>query len=200
MSSDEEKRLQKKSRIMLVSLVLLFAAPLLFATILYMFRDNLPIPGPAHHGELITPARLVEQLHLLTLDGDALDAAFLRGKWTLVYISGESCDEACRTSLINTRQMRLALGRHMERVQRLYVQHDTGNAAALNTLTREHPLLVAATASRVAMTELHRQFGEAGHIYLVDPLGNVLIRYAPDVQPKDLKKDIKRLLKVSRIG
>jgi cytochrome oxidase Cu insertion factor (SCO1/SenC/PrrC family) len=127
----------------------------------------------------------------------------LRGKWTLAYIGGSRCDAPCRESLYTMRQVRLALGEDMRRVERLLILTDQEGLAELREGLKSYPGMVVATASRAALDDLRRTFDwEAypGSVFVIDPLGNLMMRYDPATEPKGMLKDLERLLKVSRIG
>ena len=177
---------------------LLFFCPLAVAVVLYYQTDWRP-GDTGNHGELVIPAAPTPALGLPTPGGEPTDAEFLRNHWSLVYIAREPCDEDCRTALYNGRQMRLALGRLMDRVHRIYLY--TGAAPEAAFIAREHPDLLLADASGEEAGRLLEAFsGQAEGYWLVDPLGNVMMRYPPEQPPRGMLEDIKRLLRLSRIG
>lgn len=185
-----------------VGLITVFLVPLLVAVLLYTFRDRLPLPDPKTNGVLIHPARPINQFGALTMSGETLSLDHLRGKWTLVYIGGSRCDLYCEASLFKMRQARLALGENMSRVQRLLLFNSTAGLDDLATLLGEHPKLITASVSDNMRTAVLESFGERpeGNVYIVDPLGNVMMRYPPNATTEGLLKDLKHLLKVSQIG
>ena len=158
------------------------AAPFLLGWILYELRWGLGSSG--NYGELVTPRPA----------GGPLEA--LRGKWVLVTFDASACGPACERKLYVVRQVRRAQGQDAERMERLWVLTDAGKPSAT--------LLAAIEGSRVASGtgEWTRAFpGElAAHIYLVDPLGNVMLRFPADPDPVKTIKDLQRLLKYSRFG
>jgi hypothetical protein len=151
-------------------------------------------------GELIEPARPLTVAGLRHADGSAADASVLAGKWTLLYIGDGRCDEACRTALVFGRQSRLALNNEMKRVQRVFLA--TGNCCDVDYFTREHAGLIALDASAPEAAALLAQFpAEREHtLFIVDPLGNLMMRHDASHTTKDLLSDIKKLLKLSHIG
>lgn len=177
---------------------LLFFCPLAVAVYLYYQTDWRP-GETGNHGELVVPAAPTPALGLPTPGGEPTDAEFLRHHWSLVYLAREPCDEDCRAALYNSRQMRLALGRLMDRVQRVYLY--TGRAPDAAFIAREHPDLLLADASGPEAARLLEAFsGQPEGYWLVDPLGNVMMRYPADQPPRGMLEDIKRLLRLSRIG
>ena len=133
-------------------------------------------------------------------DGTPADAAVLTGKWTLIYIGDGACDAACRKSLVFGRQSRLALNNEMTRVQRVFLA--TGNCCANDYFAAEQPGLIALDASAPEAKPLLAQFpaGRANSLFIVDPLGNLMMRHDASVTTKDLLSDLKKLLKLSHIG
>ncbi len=189
-------------RRMLLLIALLFAAPVLLGWAVYATRGwwNLET---VNYGELIRPARPLQDQALRRLGGGALRLDHLRGKWTLVYLGPSSCPTNCRDSLYKMRQVRLALGEDSLRVQRLFVLTDRGDPGALPPLLAQHPGLTVATAEGPALHELVGEFSPRGlddAVYLVDPLGNLMMRYPQGFQPRGMLRDLQRLLQVSSIG
>lgn len=180
-------------------LAAMFFGPLAVAWLLYFDTGWRP-GGTTNHGELVVPPIPLPQVPLPTPAGDRLDADFLHGSWTLLYVGRGPCEAACRQALQGSRQARLALGRLMDRVQRVYLY--AGAAPDAGFLAAEHPELVAASVAGpegAALLEALPSSGEAG-FWLVDPLGNAMMRYRPDADPEGMLKDLKKLLRVSRIG
>jgi cytochrome oxidase Cu insertion factor (SCO1/SenC/PrrC family) len=157
-----------------------------------------------NHGELVQPPRPLASLILQQIDGGQLTVQALRGKWTLVYLGGAACLDTCNELLYHLQQIRWALGEDMQRVQRLYLVPDDADAAELRSLARRYPGMLVTTADPGMRAQIEDQFGsslaEGPVIYLVDPLGNVMMRYGPDLDAKGVLQDLERLLKVSRVG
>ncbi len=190
------------ARAMLVGLLLLFAAPLLIATVLYGFRDWVSLPPPDSHGDLIVPAHPFKRFDLVTLNRKPLDIEFLRGKWTLVYVGDRRCDLWCEASLFKMRQVRLALGRDQTRVQRLYVVTDNQALTHLRPLLRRHSGMKVAQPLEGSRRAVLDPFGAhpSGTFFLIDPHANLMMRYPPNATARGLKEDLEHLLEVSRIG
>jgi len=194
-----------RSRAQFWILVAVFFAPLLVAFWLYYGLEGWRPAGRTNHGELIQPPRSLPQTELATPDAGKLPADLLHGKWTLVYIGDGKCDERCREALTLIRQSRLALNDDMARVQRLFVV--TGDCCDSSYLESEHRGLIVAVlderagALRDVFAEVTPEpLEQAGRIYVVDPLGNLMMSYARTAEPKGLLEDLKKLLKYSRIG
>lgn len=181
-------------------LIVLFFAPLAVAFLLYYGTSGWRPAGSTNHGQLINPPRPLPQLALTSSAGASLDSGLWRGKWTLVYIGDGQCDTVCRDALFLTRQTRLALGDDMTRVQRVFMV--TANCCDRTYLQTEHPDLTEIRADDAAGQQLLAAFPapDGGHIYVVDPLGNLMMSHAPDAHSRGLLEDLKKLLKLSHIG
>ena len=201
-----DREAQRKSRIKLLGVLFIFAGPLLVAFIwLQLVRQN-AIVATSSHGDLIRPATPLTGFLLEENTGGTVNLDSLKGLWTMLYFSEGSCEESCQQNLYHMRQVRLALARNMDRVQRLVVTTETGTIN--QELLDQHEGLRVATGGAAAVNGLKQQVltaeAEMGispdAIYLIDPMGNLMMRFPADLNPKGMLKDLKHLLKVSRIG
>jgi cytochrome oxidase Cu insertion factor (SCO1/SenC/PrrC family) len=177
----------------------LFLLPLLLSFWLYYGVHWRPL-GTTNHGELITPLRPLPDVTLPDAAGTVRSQVFL-GKWTLVYVGDGACDASCRTTLVFMRQTRLSLNNEMTRVQRVLLA--TSACCDRAYLAADHPGLIALDASQAVARPLLAQFPSDGRtqaLYVVDPLGNLMMRYDARLPPKGLLEDLKRLLQLSHIG
>jgi cytochrome oxidase Cu insertion factor (SCO1/SenC/PrrC family) len=196
----------RRGRRQLLLLAALFFVPLAIAFWMYYGPTGWRPSGDASKGDLIDPARPLAALALATADGGQTPPDFLRGKWSLVYVGDGLCDDRCRKALYLTRQSRLALNKDMDRVQRVFLV--TGRCCDRGFLGQEHPDLVVARVDNDAAAALLEPFptyggvplADAGRIFIVDPLGNLLMSYAPTAPDKALLTDMKKLLRLSHIG
>jgi cytochrome oxidase Cu insertion factor (SCO1/SenC/PrrC family) len=192
----------------LLLLFALFASPVVLAWLaFYVFPQWRPA-GTVNHGELVTPLRPLPAFQLETLNGKNIDATLLRGKWTLVLLHQGACAKPCVEQLYKLRQVRLAQGKNIDRVQRLMLWDAAGVAPEQRAELVEHfPGQIIAPLSEQAAAELLEVFalGESDPMrsagaYLVDPLGNVMMHYQADDEPRGMIKDLERLLKYSGLG
>ncbi len=196
----------RRGRRQLLLLAALFFVPLALAFWMYYGSGSWRPGGDVSKGDLIDPARPLPQLALPTLQGVPTDPGFLTGKWTMLYVGDGLCDEHCRKALYLTRQSRIALNKDIDRVQRVFVVTD--HCCDREFLASEHPDLLVVRAEDAASAQLLAPFpaydgvpvGAAGRIYLVDPLGNLLMSYPPGAPDKALLTDVKKLLRLSHIG
>jgi cytochrome oxidase Cu insertion factor (SCO1/SenC/PrrC family) len=188
----------------------MFFAPLGVAFYLYYGHGAWHPGGRVNAGDLIEPPRPLPSLALPLQSSGETASDFLRRKWTLLYVQQGPCAERCRTSLYQTRQVRLALDRDMGRVQRVFIADS--DCCDFQFLHEQHPDLIAVRMSpaaapllaflppRGAGNESGGGDANAQRIYLIDPLGNLMMSYAPGAKPKGMLEDMKRLLRLSQIG
>ncbi len=201
-----DKEAQKKSRIKLLAVFFIFLGPLLLAFIWLEFVKNNPGYATFTHGELITPAQPITAFALQDMDGQAFGPDSINQVWTMMYFTNGPCTEICEQNLYHMRQVRLSLVQNMDRVQRVTVVRDRGEIPP--EMIEQHPGLYVLSGTEEQYSVLEKQISEAesalepleDSIYLIDPHGNLMMRFSADLNPKGMLKDIKHLLKVSRIG
>jgi hypothetical protein len=201
----------------LAALAGLFFLPLLISAWLYYGMSWTP-GGHTNHGDLIQPPRPLPRVALpaIAVGGDTTGEttaqtaarelaagvpALLRSNWKLVYLGDGSCDAACRDTLYVMRQTRLALGTDMTRLARVFLV--TANCCAKDYLAREQAGITVLDASGAAGTPLLGRFpaeDRAHTLFVVDPLGNLMMRYDVRRDPRGLLVDLRRLLELSQIG
>ncbi|MDX9767268.1 MAG: hypothetical protein RBT51_08000 [Ectothiorhodospiraceae bacterium] len=186
----------------LILLVVVIVAPALVATTLYLSGWR---PGASSsHGELIVPPQPLPGMSLTSADGQALADDALHGKWGLLYLLPQTCATECRDVLLALRMVHVAQGREYQRVQRIFLIDSEAPAAVPEAIAELLKDGLRATADAGSVTALRQTFeqagGSAGEVYLVDPLGNLILRYRPDADPKGMRKDLAHLLKHSWVG
>ena len=191
----------------LAMLAALFLLPLAIAFCTYYGTDWRP-GGHVNHGQLISPARPLPAVTLPRVNlvpGAAAappdTATPFRGRWSLVYIGAGDCDAACRQTLYVMRQTRLGLNNDMSRVERVFLVSRA--CCNLGSLAREQAGLVVLDASAPQAVSLLALFPPQGHdhtLFVVDPLGNLMMSYDARSNPHGLLEDLKKLLRLSHIG
>lgn len=186
---------RKKSRLQLASIAVVFLGPLVVAAWLYTQGESYAPSGRTNHGELLEPIVDVS---------DHLSALAVAGQqdrsWLLIYANTASCDDPCRNALYTYRQARLMLGKEMDRVRRIFLHGDTLPDTVF--LTEEHPGLITIEDSSLSGLLNNKRPAElpAGGYFLIDPNGNLVLYFQPDLDPARMVDDIKHLLRLSRIG
>lgn len=157
--------------------------------------------GEARHANLVEPQPLPAALPLRTLDGAAVDAATLRGQWLLVTVGSGACDADCERRLYLQRQLREMTGRERDRIDKVWLVVD--DAPLREPLRAALQAAPAVTVLRVPRDALQRWLQPApgaaleSHLYVVDPMGNWMMRAPPSPEPAELKRDLERLLRAS---
>ncbi|HWP94900.1 MAG TPA: hypothetical protein VNL72_04120 [Gammaproteobacteria bacterium] len=173
-------------------LALLFVAPVLLAIAWHLAGQPWRPAHTVNHGTLVTPPRPLPEAAL------PWRGHFERA-WTLVQpVEGPACDRTCQETLVLTRQVRLTFGRDMELIRRVaVVSGDPARTAGIERTA--HPDLVFVAAEPVLRAWFESAAsGATVRLYLVDPMGNLMMYYPRDVAPRDLQADLKRLLKLSK--
>jgi len=196
------------SRQGLVLLGLLFMTPAFVAWVMHNSSEQGWRPeGTTNRGILVHPARpLTFPADLMVAGTPAND--YLQGKWTLLYIGAGDCDDVCNNNLYKMRQVNIAQNENMKRVQRLYLVRGEELPAALgDMLEKEYPNMAAVLFSDAQAQQLAADFlidnvsmEGAERVYIIDPLGNLMMYYPADADPGGMLKDLKKLLKYSKIG
>jgi hypothetical protein len=192
LNSDVNARV-RRSKLSLWLILALCAAPIIGSYIAYYFwRPS----GHVNYGELIEPRTLPDE-PLQMLDGRPFRWRDVRGEWVLLIADRAGCDERCRTKLVYTRQVRLAQGRETGRVERLWLLTDA--ASPDPRLIAEHPgLRIVRADSSETVKILPANTSAAERIYVIDPLGNLMMRFPSDPDPRRMLKDLSRLLRHSQ--
>lgn len=194
----------KPSRRIFLWAFLAFFAPLILAFILYYGAGWHP-GRTSNKGDLISPVISLPDVALTKPDGSSLDTHWLQRKWTLVYVGNGACEQACRDALLITRNIRLLLGKDSLRVQRAFLF--AGVCCDQSYFSSEQgDLIIGRIDDAVAqpvLSLLPSDAGDpvqAGRIYIVDPLGNLMMSYRRGADASDLHSDLKKLLSLSHIG
>jgi len=185
--SDAARR--RSARRTLLALVLVGLLPFAGSWLLYWLWEP---DARVNYGELITPLPLADTRAPAELRD-------LRGKWVFLTVDSGACDKHCRRKLYAMRQVRLTQGQNMERIERAWIIDDATLPLAQLTAEYAGTRIVQAQGSDL-LSKLPVATALRDHIYLIDPLGNVMLRYPRDADPSRMKKDLTRLLKASRIG
>lgn len=178
-----EKALRARNLRTLALLAGLFLLPLAAAFWMYYGTGWRPL-RTINHGELISPVRPLAEDRF-------------KQKWTLVYVGDGQCDSDCRHALFVMRQTRLALANDMDRVARAFLV--TGNCCARD-VAAAYPGLTILETPQPAVLGAFPLEDQARSLFIVDPLGNLMMRFDLSQDPKGLLQDLKKLLALSHIG
>lgn len=191
-------RRRPRRHVVLYALIAVCLAPIIAS---YYFYYVDPPAGRTNYGVLVQPQRPLPALTTTSQDGASIDLRALRGRLLMLMVDGADCQAACQEKLWLMRQIRAASGKDAERLERAFLVVKGG--ALDPNLVREYE---GTHVLRADADEL-RQFlavpagGDlVDHIWLVDPLGNQMLRWDGELEPGRIKRDLERLLRASRIG
>lgn len=185
-------------RLKMLAVLLVCAAPVVASYVTYYVIKP---EGRRNFGELINPQRPLPDLVAAQLDGATVNLQSLKGQWLLVSVAGGTCDEVCSRHLYLQRQIRESLGREKDRLDRVWLISDA--APVPEPL---QPALRGAVTLRVAPDDLSAWLAPAAgqqlsdHLYLVDPMGNWMLRFPANLDMASAakaKRDVERVLRAS---
>jgi len=182
----------------MLAVLLVCAAPVIASYFTYyVIRPE----GRRNFGELVEPQRPLPPMATRALDGRTGTLTALKNQWLLISVAGGACDTRCEQNLYFQRQLRESLGKEKERLDRVWLVAD--DAPVRDALL---PALASSTVLRVAPAELAQWLEPAAgkrledHLYLVDPIGNWMMRFPADMDAAaaaKAKRDLERLLRAS---
>lgn len=196
-SLDEKRTASGRLKMLLVLLVC--AAPVIASYFTYfVIRPE----GRTNYSELVQPQRpLPGDLPLTDVQGKAVLPAALKGQWLLVAVAGGACDDACEKRLWLQRQLREALGREKDRLDKVWLVHDgvPARAQTVQAMQAAGAATVLAVPAEALSKWLQPAPGQRleDHFYIVDPLGNWMMRVPPNPDAAKLKRDLEKLLRAS---
>ena len=194
----EETRKGASGRLQIWLVGLLFVVPLVVAVWLY-YDGSLQPAGRSNHGALLEPI-----VKLRDVMPDSPAAALWQDHWLLVYEHDGECRAQCRDALYTLRQSRLMLGNDMRRLIRVFLHGELApDRVFLDEFVAEHHsglrVIEDENFARLLRSARPEQL-PAGGFFLVDPLGNLVMYFSPELDPRDMVEDIQHLLDLSRIG
>jgi hypothetical protein len=182
----------------MIAVLLVCAAPVIASYFTYyVVRPE----GRRNYGELINPQRPLPPIQAQSLNGKPVSLTALKGQWLLMSVAGAACDAACQQRLYLQRQLRESLGKEKGRLDWVWLVDDGG---AVNE--RLLPALATSTVLRAPADTLAQWLSPAAngkledHLYLVDPLGNWMMRFPANMDAAGAakaKRDLERLLRAS---
>lgn len=201
MEKTDKQTLRGRWKLLLV--VAVCAAPMIFSYFTYYVVKP---SGRTNYGTILDPRNYpMPKLQGHLLGAAATDPAIgleaYAGKWLMVQIDSGACAEVCQKRMYDIRQLRTAQGKAMDRIERVWLITD--DTPIDTSLIRQHDgarmLKVDAAALKAWLpTESDSQITD--HVYLIDPLGNLMMRFPKDADANKIKKDLSKLLRASAIG
>ena len=188
----------RHQRLKLLAVLLVCASPVILS---YLFYYVLPPSGRTNFGTLILPQRPVPELRLAETAGKPYRFASHLGQWVVLQVDAGACEKACVDKLYALRQQRTMTGKERERIDRVWLVSDAVKPAA--ELLRDYEgtvVLRVDPAELTALMPLEPGKRIEDYLWVVDPLGFLMMRFPADGEPSKIRKDISRLLKASRVG
>jgi hypothetical protein len=190
---------QTSGRWKLLAVLAVCASPLIFSYLTYYVIKP---SGRTNYGTLIDPrAHPIPALGSTDLEGKPVTLDAWKGKWIMLQAAPGDCRQACKDQLVKIRQLRIMQGKGMERIERVWLITDNAplDIELMKVIDGAH--FVRAKPDLVKAWLPVEQGGNAtDHLYLIDPLGNLMMRFPKDPEPNKVTKDIGKLLKASAIG
>lgn len=194
-----DERRTKHGRLKMLLVLLVCAAPVIASYFTYfVIRPE----GRTNYSELVQPLRPVPaDLALVDLQGKAVQPTSLKGQWLLVVVAGGACDERCEKNLWLQRQLRESLGRDSARLDKVWLINDgvATRPETVQAVTTGVPVTVLRVPPETLTAWLQPAPGQQldEHMYIVDPMGNWMMRVPPQPDAAKLKRDILKLLRAS---
>lgn len=194
----------------LVLILIISLAPVVFALLAYYVPSlGLRPSGTDNYGTLIDPQRPMpdaQELPLASLDGTPFDLQSLHGQWLLISADDAACPESCVRKLFILRNSHASQGKEVERLSRVWFVLDDGDIdpQILDAYKGTH-MLRAQPDQLAEFLAPDAPSGDVsaalkGPMWIVDPLGNLMMAFPPDADPLEVRDDIRKLLRNSRIG
>lgn len=184
-----------KARIFLVVIIILFTAPFLSSWYLVFFTDFKKNDLGLQNGELIIPVIEVGPIKVVSI-GET-NQEILIGKWTISGFAEGECDKKCQELLYKIRQLRLALGKNLDKVGRLIFSNHESILNFDAEFKGQKVVIDSSELERVNLLFSGIPDFDQNDIFLIDPYGFVMMRYKRDTEPRKIIKDIERLIKHS---
>ena len=183
--------------------VLAFIAPVVLAYIMYFFVD---VKSFVNHGEILNPIVHIVSFELKNKNGEIIAEKELTYKWRLISFLGKDCDQQCEKRLFDTRQIHTSLAKDRHRLSRMFVHLEPAGDSLSKLITETHPGVIQVNGNaNIIINALGDNIrGDVSirnnETYIMDPMGNVMMRFTQEQPEKEFLYDLKKLLKASQIG
>ena len=183
--------------------VLAFIAPVALAYIMFFFVD---VKSFVNHGEILNPIVHISSFELTNKSGEIIPEKELTYKWRLISFVAKDCDQQCETRLFDTRQIHTSLGKNQHRLSRMFVHLEPAGDSFSTLIAESHPDVIHVNGHvDIIIKALGDNIRDDASItnnetYIMDPMGNVMMRFTQEQPSKEFLYDLKKLLKASQIG
>ena len=198
MTEHLESQPQGRSKKTFYLLILVFVLPFLSAVLLHLLDLK---PSGKSYGNLVQPPQSLQIPTLTNLQGQTFKPAQWQKIWSIVMIENSNCAAPCQAQVHMLKQVHTSMNKEIKRVQRILLVPENVPVATFTALQKKTPGLIVLTGADAEMVKFAQAFQQAaGSVYLVDPLGNLMMSYPEKFDPKGLRSDLTRLLKNSWAG
>ena len=195
----EANKSKTQGRWKLFLVILVCASPMIASYLTYYVIKP---EGRTNYGELIDPRNYpIPRLQSTSLDGRPTELDAYKGKWIMLQADSGDCGEGCRTKLFQQRQLRLTTGKGMDRIERVWLVTDDKPVDTIVLREYDGTRVLRADPEKLRQwLPVEEGAGVTDHVYMIDPLGNLMMRFPKNPDPNKMKKDISKLLRASSIG
>ena len=189
---------KSSGRKILLLLAVIFVLPFTVAKTMHLLNVH---PASHSYGTLVNPPHALQFPILHEAQGKEFRAQQWLKKWTIVMVDDSGCAEPCEAQVHLLKQVQISLDKDAHRVQRILLVPTESKHDTYIGLQKQYPDLVILAGADVETVKFASEFNVAkGRVYLVDPLGNLMMSYPADMNPKGMQTDLKKLLKNSWAG
>ncbi len=189
---------KKGGRKILLMLGVIFVLPFTIAATLHLLNLK---PSGHSYGNLIQPPKALSFSNLKDAQGQEIKPEQWLKKWSLVTIDSTNCADACQAKMHLLKQLNTSLNKDAHRLQRVIIMPTEKNPEIISQLKNKYPDLLIIAGTDPATVKFSESFNVAkGYLYLIDPLGNLMMSYPENAEAKGLRSDLLRLLKNSWAG
>lgn len=179
-------------------LILVFILPFTMAVLLHFIDLK---PTGKSYGNLMQPPKSLQIPMLKNLQGKAFKPEQWNKIWNVVTVDTTGCTEDCAARVHMLKQVHTSMNKDMDRVQRVLLVPVDINSEEYSEIQKTYPDLIVLAGSDVETTKFAAEFDASkGNVFLIDPLGNLMMSYPDKFDPKGLRSDLTRLLKNSWAG
>jgi len=195
----------KKNKITLVLVVVAFLSPVVLSWVVFNYTDIGEGRGTSNKGDLITPVRPIDNLAMIDpMNADRKET--LHGKWSMVFVT-DTCADVCMDNVYRMRQIHMMMDKHSLRVQKvllLTAQSPDELTSHFTDFAGQQVVNPDLVDVEILLDKFRLEASDSpltnSRIYIVDPLGNLMMKFESDANPRDIMTDLKKLLRASRIG
>lgn len=189
---------KKGGRKILLMLGVIFVLPFTIAATLHLLNLK---PSGHSYGNLIQPPKALSFNNLNDAQGQEIKPEQWLKKWSLVTIDSTNCADACQAKMHLLKQLNTSLNKDAHRLQRVIIMPTEKNPEIISQLKNKYPDLLIIAGTDPTTVRFSESFNAAGgYLYLIDPLGNLMMSYPENAEAKGLRSDLLRLLKNSWAG